>query len=361
MFESNTGRKVELSPAAAFIRNSLPGKSLMRLDVSKKQTGKSPKTRIADFCWLLNCGRFSGVLLLFSLGTASVVNSFVQPSSSQTNLGNTELILTSITPTFPKNSSLLAVETKFELSERDVADTVSYFRTEDASRAVLRFQSRMPNSITDEKFRQTVFDNLPPVIKKLQIQNTKIIEQFTNVILPVWSLYTRENIYNVVIVQARKPFIFIESGVVLVVSTGLIAKTESDDELLGLVAHEIAHEYFTEYSFYTKQILKAIEEGNQESVLERKYLEALSLIELHCDAFAALSLASMNYQPVSFIEFIERIDAEITKEKINFHPTPQVRKAVVQRILPKKISNIKTRVSKDLINLQSLMKNSIME
>lgn len=237
----------------------------------------------------------------------------------------------SAAPTVPR----AVAAPKIEMSASDITEIVLYFRTKDASRSVMRFQSRMPLPVTDAKFRQTIYDNLPPVVKKLRLVDSEIIAQFKKVVAPVLSLYERENVYDMIIVQTPKPFIFIDGGVALVVSTGLIERIESDDELLGLIAHEIAHEYFAEYSFHTKQILKAIAEGDREPALEGKYLEALSLIELHCDAFAALSLAHLKRRPLSFIDAIKRFESDYPAADAGFHPPNAMRRRLIEQLIPK--------------------------
>lgn len=215
----------------------------------------------------------------------------------------------------------------------------------------------MPKPVTDAKFRQTIYDNLPSVLRKHRLNAPEIIAQLTIVCLPVLSIYDRGQVYDIILIQTPKPMIFLETATLLVISTGLLEGVKSDDELLGLVAHEVGHEYFLEYSFYTKQILKTITEGNREPSLERKYLEALSLIELHCDAFAALTLTYIQQSPGSFIDAIERFGQDYPADPNGYHPQVAARRLLVEQIVPGKHLQAKPKVSAALQRLKNLLKN----
>ena len=69
-----------------------------------------------------------------------------------------------------------------------------------------------------------------------------------------------------------------DSGVVLLMTTGLILGASSDDELLGYAAHEIGHEYFVHYSVMTQHLLKTVTGKGNEPVLRRKLAELFCLV-----------------------------------------------------------------------------------
>lgn len=148
---------------------------------------------------------------------------------------------------------------------------------------------------------------------------------------------------------------FSDSGVVLVVSTGMITRAETDDELLGYVSHEVAHEYFARYSIYSKYLLKLISEAGSEVALKNKLAETLVLIELQCDAFAALTLAHLNYQTIAFIAGMERIGRDFPSHAIGFHPPDSTRRKIVEAIVPVKHLQIKANSSDKLKELKRLI------
>src|SRR5207248_1884151 len=106
-------------------------------------------------------------------------------------------------------------------------------------------------------------------------------------------------VYDLILIDST-PIMMSDSGVVLVVSTGMISAANSDDELLGYTAHEVAHEFFASYSIYSNHILRLIVDRGNEPILNRHVREVLAIIELQCDAFASLTLASQGYNPREF-------------------------------------------------------------
>lgn len=264
-----------------------------------------------------------------------------------------QLLLASLLPVSPFSGC----SAQISIPDKDIREIVSYFQTKDVSQIIIRFKNRMPEPVTDSKFRQAVYAKLPSVIHKLRFNAPQILEQLKKAILPVLSIYAREQVYDIILIQTTKPILFIDTATLLVISTGLIEQVKSDDELLGLIAHEVGHEYFLEYSFYTKQVLRAITEGSRELSLERKYSEALSLIELHCDAFASLTLSYIEHNPISFIDAIERFGRTYPNEPHGYHPQDTARRQLVGQIVPSRYLRIKPTVSPALQQLKNLLRS----
>jgi predicted Zn-dependent protease len=141
-----------------------------------------------------------------------------------------------------------------------------------------------------------------------------------------------------------------DSGVVLLVTTGMIESAASDDELLGFAAHEVAHEYFVFYSVESRHLLQTISANGNESDLKRKMSEMLSLIELHCDAFAALTLTALHYNAIDFIRGLERTDAKFGDIRKDNHPATAIRRRVVEALAD---SSSQSRRSQTLRELQA--------
>ena len=246
---------------------------------------------------------------------------------------------------------------QISLSEKDIKETVSYFQTEDVNKSIFRFKNRMPDGVTDSKFRQSIYENLPPPVKNLRLDSPEILELLKRVISPVQELYGRDKVYDIIVFRHSTPVMFSDSGVVLVISTGMLERAESDDEILGYVAHEIGHEYFSKYSVYSKYLLKLIEEGGGETALKNKLSEILALIELECDALAGLTLAYLGYNPMAFIEAMERVGQDFPNHSAGFHPPTEIRRRLVEQIIPKKYLQFKSKTSTSLRELKNLLKN----
>jgi hypothetical protein len=135
------------------------------------------------------------------------------------------------------------------LPERDLAELVSYYKTFKTE----RFQREMP-PVTDPVFRASIYKDLLPRISKIKVEDSRLLEALKVVLKPVLSFYGRE--YDIFIINDSTPILMSASGVALVVSTGMIKRARSDDELLGYVAHEVGHEFFSTYSIYSKYLLR---------------------------------------------------------------------------------------------------------
>jgi Peptidase family M48 len=219
------------------------------------------------------------------------------------------------------------------LSNQDVLDTISAFKTDNPSKFVEQFKAKMP-IVSDQKTREIVLNDLPRKILELQIKDEKLEENIRTILKPLLCLYGRENAYKLIIFKHNVPFAAIDSGSVILISTGYLGEIESDDELVGTIAHEIGHEYFTQYSVYTKYLLNLLKTNGNETALARKFGEILSIIELQCDAFSALTLAHLGFDSTAFIDGIDRMAKKYKAEPNTFHPKEIIRRHVIEGVIP---------------------------
>lgn len=119
-----------------------------------------------------------------------------------------------------------------------------------------------------------------------------------------------------------------DSGVVLVITSGTFLDVGSPDELLGFIAHEIGHEYFWVYWVYLKILTQKVNERNQEPVLLQGLTKLLAVIELQCDAFAAITLDFAGYDPVAFVDALERFAQKFKDHPMAWHPPESIRRKV---------------------------------
>lgn len=245
---------------------------------------------------------------------------------------------------------------KIELSEKDITEIINCFETNNLPKLLETFKSKMPPPVTEKKVREEILQNLPAAVKKLKINNPDIIESFRQVVAPVLDFYKRKDVYEIIVIRHQIPIMFSDSGVVLVISSGLIERVQNDDVLLGFVAHELAHEYFAKASIHTKYIIGLTESENEYKALTRKYQESLSLIELQCDSFSALTLADFGYNPLAFIEEIENIEKEYPNFVGTFHPDPTIRRKVVESILAGTKISTEKKISTELQKLKKMLK-----
>jgi hypothetical protein len=240
------------------------------------------------------------------------------------------------------------------LTNQDVVDTIKAFKTENTAKSVETFIAKMP-PVMDKKTREFVFNNPPKTISNLQIKDAELETKVRILIKPLLSLYGRENAYTIVIFKHSVPFIALDTGTVLFISTAFLLEAESDDEILGSVAHEIGHEYFTEYSIIAKHLLSLTKAEGTETALTNKFGEVLLIIELECDAFSSITLSHLGYDPTAFIDGIDRMTKEYKSKMNSLHPSVILRRQVVENVIPS--NPIKKNSRKTSLNLKEIQES----
>ena len=245
------------------------------------------------------------------------------------------------------------------LAESDIGQTIAAYRSDNPKAVVASFISTMPPPVRDQAFRDSIHHSLPPEVTNFRVTDPQIIVGVRNLVEPVLTLYGRTKVYDLIVIDHKIPFIMADSGVVLVISTGAVACATSDDELLGYVAHEVGHEYFVRYSVAANDLRRVLRDGRHEPALTRKMAEALALIEIQCDAFAALTLAAMRRDPLAFISGYERMDRVYPLFLAEQHPPDKARRQVVSSILPKRELRVLAHESEALRVLKGTIYRSL--
>ncbi|MGI8468921.1 MAG: M48 family metalloprotease [Pyrinomonadaceae bacterium] len=204
----------------------------------------------------------------------------------------------------------------------------------------------MPTPVSDAEFRREVHQKLEDWVIKLQIKNSLLEEKIRKLIEPVLNLYGRMDSYDIIILNNKTPFVRLDAGVVLILTTGLFSEAQNDDEILGYIAHEIGHEYFTDYTIFTKHLFELVKSNGRERALSQRFADVLAILELECDAFAAITLSYLGYDSLAFIEGIERTAKKYKTVSDNLHPPAEMRRKVVTGVLADiKQSSAQRRIS----------------
>ncbi len=220
------------------------------------------------------------------------------------------------------------------LSNQDIADTIASLKTDNPGKTVELFRQKMPAAVTDKKRREAILNSQPKQLYDIQIHDYLLEAKVRSLIKPVLALYNRENSYVLIIVKYDIPYVMLDSGVLLVISTAILDQSESDDEILGYIAHEVGHEYYTDYTIFTKHIIRLVKNGGKELALERRLSDVLALLELQCDAFSAITLAHLGYDPTAFVEAMERTAKKYPSVSKMIHPSESIRRQVVIGVIP---------------------------
>ena len=248
-----------------------------------------------------------------------------------------------------------------ELSERDVREVIEFFKTDSPAARVETFRRRMPAEVRDKTLRDSIHRGLPPEFISRTIHNDKVTRALKMFLDPVLSLFGRSQVYDLIVIDSDTPIMMSDSGVVLVVSTGMIRAAASDDELLGYAAHEVAHEFFASYSIYSNHILRLVADKGREPILNRHMAEILAIIELQCDAFASLTLAYLGYDSREFANGLDRVRSRYLNAPFGNHPSEGIRRLVIEGVMTAPVVNRKPRVSESLRLLNALVLQAVGE
>jgi hypothetical protein len=139
-----------------------------------------------------------------------------------------------------------------------------------------------------------------------RLNDPVLAAQVREVFLPVLQLYNRQDCFEIIVVNHPVPIMMNDDGVLLMVTTGLIARAENDDELLGHVAHELGHDLHWRRAAKARSVTALYQaRGSVDSPVARAAREELARIEMECDAFSAVTLSVLGRNPVFFGHYLE--------------------------------------------------------
>jgi predicted Zn-dependent protease len=252
----------------------------------------------------------------------------------------------------PNNDSFLAAG--------DADDIIGRYRQGKAADQVAVWSrwSHSSSRAASPQYRQAVIRNFPAAWLSRRKVDPELEGDLKTLFRPLFSLYGRD--YEIFLLDTRAPAILIDSGAVLVVSTGLLGRARSDDELFGFVAHEIAHAQFAERSVAAKELYAKLSARQEaDSAGAREALRELARIELECDAVAARTLSVMGMDPMQFVRSVERINREFPAETgrgaemgVNWHPPISTRLLVVESLAAGEGSKREPKASQLLRRIQ---------
>ena len=199
-----------------------------------------------------------------------------------------------------KSLSILLLLACFSLSTFSQSLSSTTIPKDQVNKRIRHYQQSSPDSFVQTwvrempaptmrnvAFRKRILDSLPPDLLRLRVNNKELEEAVAQVLGPVMALYNRLRVYEIIIVRHPTPLVMSDSGVALVITTGMLERTSSDDLLLGIVAHEIGHEYNAQRSHDLKQQLRILANTPDTEMAQRQILIGLAQIELDCDAFSS--------------------------------------------------------------------------
>jgi hypothetical protein len=238
----------------------------------------------------------------------------------------------------------------------EVNKCIRHYQQSSPDSFVQTWMREMPAPIVKNvAFRKRILDGLPPELLRLRVKNKELEEAVAQVLGPVLALYNRARVYEIIIVRHPTPMVMSDSGVALIITTGMLERTSSDDLLLGIVAHEIGHEYNAQRSHDLKQQYRMLSDTPGSGILLNDTLVKLAHVELDCDAFSAMTLAVIGRNPAPFANHLISIGKEYKEQLTPDHPSAELRARIITSIVPKSVLDVQPQVTKQLLVMNALL------
>ncbi len=201
--------------------------------------------------------------------------------------------------------------------------TSEWIEGREATKAIARFGDLSPDVIRKclIQMRQPAYLPGPMLEKKIiesqymPIADGKRIDRLKAALQPVLDYHERSRM-PVYVLRSEKPKAYLVETAVLIITTRMMM-IASDEEIRGIVAHELAHEYVWE---------------ERSRAQEAKNGELMRECELFCDAVAAFTLKEIGDDPASYRRILERLThigitmGSATRHKSDTHPSLYARK-----------------------------------
>ncbi len=191
---------------------------------------------------------------------------------------------------FFEASLALTILSTATVAQNPVEMALNSMGTVSTSEMIQRVLS-LPFTVRDAAYRREALAHLPQNIRQHRITEGKLLRRVEHLIRPVLELHRRSDKVEIYLYQDKIPQGMLFRECVLVLSDSL-AGTLKDDELIGIVGHELAHAYFMD-----------------EMVAARKGQDgrAMRAVELECDAVAMITLRVMGKDPKQVLKGLQRI------------------------------------------------------
>lgn len=243
------------------------------------------------------------------------------------------------------------------VSEDELNALIKRYKVDNAATLVTTYIQQMPAPVCNKEFRRSVHASLPAEFMRYRLHDPALTLATRLAFAPVLDLYGRTYVYDIVLIDLSVPIIMSDSGVLLCLTTGLLGRIQTEDELLGYVAHEVGHEWLVRRTVeLKKQYESYVARGadRQANVAREK----LALIELEADSFASLTLAYLGRTPAEYLRSLHKAAKDYSDISIGYHPHDSQRAQVITSLVPERILNLPPRRTAEFIALKEALAKS---
>jgi hypothetical protein len=183
-----------------------------------------------------------------------------------------------------------------------------------------------------------------------------LVAQIREIFNPVLQLYNRQNCFEIILIDHPVPVMMNDNGVLMMISTGLIERARSDDEILGHVAHELAHDLHWRRTAKARSTLALCQErGNLNSPEAREASDELARIEMECDAFSAVTLSALGLNPALFGHYLEAIERDYRDYLSPELPPASLRAKVIAEVAPAISAHVAPQITESFRRLKTML------
>lgn len=236
---------------------------------------------------------------------------------------------------------------------------IAEYRTEDPAASVRVWQTQMTRTSGNPRFAEFQKERLEEWQKTEfaphRLDDPQVTALVFEIIRPALVLYRRQDCFKLLVVEHPVPVAMNDSGVLLMVTTGLIERASSDDEVLGVVAHELDHDIHWRRTARARQKLELYEHGAGTELLARQEREELAKIELECDAFSAVTLAALGRNPGVFGRYLLASAHDYPDLVAENMPPAEERARVIEHVVPTAALSTPPLQSEALKKLKALL------
>ena len=189
-----------------------------------------------------------------------------------------------------------------------------------------------------------------------RVNDPAVVTQVREILNPVLQLYNRQNCFAIILIDHPVPVMMNDNGVLMMISIGLIERARSDDEILGHVAHELAHDLHwrrtakarSTIAFYQKR-------GGLNSAQAREAREELARIEMECDAFSAVTLSALGRNPILFGQYLEATERDYPDYLSLDLPSANLRAKVIAEVVPVAADHVAPQTTEAFRKLKTML------
>lgn len=215
---------------------------------------------------------------------------------------------------------------------------IAEYRSDDPAASVRVWQTQMTRTSGNPRFAEFQKERLEEWRKTEfaphLLDDPRVTALVFEIIRPALVLYRRQDCFKLLVVEHPVPVAMNDSGVLLMVTTGLVERASSDDEILGVVAHELDHDIHWRRTARARQTLELREHGAGTELMARQAREELAKIELECDAFSSVTLAAMGRNPGLFGRYLLASAHDYPDLVAENMPPVEDRARVIERVAP---------------------------